>query len=266
MPTASQAAAAASTVCLAAAIAWLVISEFPVIDPGRPRAPLPTLRSLEASMPEIGPLESFAVNDQNPFIPYQLREKENDAIRNNGRPQPPRPAPAPVPEPVKPTLPRLKPPGADGPTVNAIIVAAADTSAIVTFPGETRSTSMRAGETVSGWTLVEVDGSNLARMRQESTGAVVNLVIPERPTAPSVEGAPEAKPGKKAKPDPKAGTKRNSATDKAGTPKKADRQPNTQVPAEQPEAGQESPPLAQPLPLPPGNRGPLRRKPDENRM
>lgn len=203
MPTASQAAAGFSFLCLAGAGAWLVMSQFPVADPGRPTTDAAVLRILEAAVPAIGDFSAFDVNDENPFIPSQLRKIEKDTKRTP--PQPPNnPKPVKPPvvdEPGKPTLPRLPAPGSTGPSATGILLSKDGPQAMLTFPGEKNARVMKPGETINGWTLVAVEGGNVARVKQDASGAVLNLVIPENLTPPK---PPEAKPAEAKGKDAKA--------------------------------------------------------------
>ena len=199
MPTASQAAAGASFVVFAAAAAWLVLSEFPVPDPGRPTTKAPGLQLLEAAVPAIGDFASFNVNKENPFIPYNLRDIEKSTIdRPKQSPKQPPKGPSPI-IPDKPQLPRLAAPGQTGPAATGIVISKDGPQALLTFPGEVRGQLLKPGETANGWTLIEVISGNIARVRQNATGSIQDLVIPEILNLRKAEA-----PAKDAKGDQKA--------------------------------------------------------------
>lgn len=193
MPTTSQAAAGLSFACLAGAGAWLVMSQFPIADPGRPTTDAATLRILEAAVPAIGDFSAFDVNDENPFIPSQLRKIEKETKQSPPAKAGKTPAVKPpvVDEPGKPALPRLPAPGSTGPSATGILLSKDGPQAMLTFPGEKNARVMKPGETVNGWTLVAVEGGNVAQVKQDASGAVLNLVIPEDLTPPK---KPEEKP------------------------------------------------------------------------
>ena len=224
MPTASQAAAGASFVVFAAAAAWLVLSEFPVPDPGRPTTKAPGLQLLEAAVPAIGDFASFNVNKENPFIPYNLRDIEKITIdRPKLIPKQPPKGPSPI-VPDKPQLPRLAAPGQTGPAATGIVISKDGPQALLTFPGTIRGQLLRPGETANGWTLVDVINGNVARVRQNSTGSIQDLVIPETLTLRAAEA-----PAKDAKSNPKApgnaaeiGKKSGKKPDKGQSPKPAE--------------------------------------------
>lgn len=225
MPTASQSAAGFSFLCLAGAGAWLVMSEFQIADPGRPTTSAAAMRILEAAVPSIADFSAFDVNDENPFIPYNLRQIEITTKRTPPQPAgrtPTKPAGAPVvDEPAKPALPRLAAPGSTGPAATGILISKDGPQAMLTFPGEKNARVMKPGETVNGWTLVAVEGGNVARVKQDASGAVLNLVIPEDLLPVKVKKAepkPDAK-GKGAK-DAKepASPQGKDAKDQAGKP------------------------------------------------
>ncbi len=236
MPTASQSAAGFSFLCLAGAGAWLIMSEFQIADPGRPTTSAAALRVLEAAVPSIGDFSAFDVNDENPFIPYHLRQIETTIKHTPPQPAgrtPTKPPAAPVvDEPAKPALPRLPAPGSTGPAATGILLSKDGPQAMLTFPGEKNARVMKPGETVNGWTLVAVDGGNVARVKQDASGAVLNLVIPEDLLpAKKAEPKPDAKgkDGKQPGPEGKDGKEGKDAKNQAGKqPKPAAPTPATE--------------------------------------
>ena len=199
MATASQAAAGASFLVFAAAATWLALSEYPVPDPGRPTTKAPGLQLLEASVPAIGDFASFNINKENPFIPFKLRDIEKATI-DRPKEGPKKPVIEPkVIVPEKPQLPRLAAPGQTGPAATGIVISKDGPQALLTFPGELRGQLLKPGETANGWTLVEVIAGNVARVRQDATGSIQDLVIPETLTLRQAEA-----PAKKAQDDRKA--------------------------------------------------------------
>ena len=187
MPTVSQAAAAAACAVFVAAASWLALSDFPVPDPGRPTTKAPELQLLEAAVPAIGDFASFNVNKWNPFIPYDLRIHEIPLI-DQPKPsaKPPNSRPGPI-LPEKPQLPRLAAPGQTGPTVTGIVISKDGAQVLLTFPGDVRGQLLKPGETANGWTLITVIAGNIARVRQDATGSILDLVIAETPNLPLAE-------------------------------------------------------------------------------
>jgi hypothetical protein len=262
MPSASQLSAAGSVLVLASACAWLVLSEFPVADPGHPTTSAGPLQVLEAAMPAIGDFSDFNVNANNPFIPKDLRIIERDETL---RPPPKKntgsgPGPGPQPEPVKPQLPTLAAPGQTGPAVTGVLLSQQlGPQAMITFPGGKGATVMKPGESVNGWTLIAVVGGNIVRLKDDASGTTHEFAVPETDNAPS--DAPKAKDDSKkddskkaeGKPEPKDAKAAKGVKDKSG--KKPKVQPgeskpseNGDKPAAAPEAGEMAPPEGEPKP------------------
>lgn len=194
MPTLPQCAAGVAGVCLVAAITWLIISEFPVADPGKPTTKASPIVVLEAAVPAIGPFSLFNVNEENPFVPSHLRKIEILTRRQpvtpaNGKPRP-EPQVAEVPKPV---LPKLGASLANGPRATGVLISREGPQALLTFPGETKGTTLKPGDSVKGWTLVDVIGGNVVRLKDDASGTVHDLVIADTPNSAKAPPAKAAK-------------------------------------------------------------------------
>ena len=195
MVNAPQMAAGVAGVSLVLAIAWLATSDFPVVDPGKPTTKAGPVLILEAAVPAIGDFTQFNVNDVNPFVPFTLRTVESQTIKTpiktGGKPQP-KPIIADVPKII---LPKLGAVGPDAPKATGVLLSHDLTQAFLTYPGETKATMLKPGDSVKGWTLVEVIGTNVVRVKDDATGVVHALVIAE--TANEPRAKPEGKDSKK---------------------------------------------------------------------
>jgi hypothetical protein len=167
--------ALASGSVLLASVAWWAFSEPEIIDPGRPKWKGEAINNLVASVPNIDEFKAFYVNDDNPFVPYQLRVVERDRYKPS-RPQvlpkpptvpktkPPRPPVDIVEQPRRPlVLPKLSPAPADAPVVFGFVGIGDQQALLVRMPGSDTSIRLVPGEKVQEWTLVAVDNNNLAR-------------------------------------------------------------------------------------------------------
>ncbi len=200
MLSTAQTATGGALVLLAAAIAWLLLTELPVIDLGKATTTASPLIVLEAAVPSIGDFADFNVNTENPFIPFNLRTKEVVAIKEAKAPRPPKVPSVPQVDPPKPReLPRLPSATTTGPRATGVLISKDGVQALLTFPGQAKAALMRPGDTVNGWTLTEVIDGNILRMKEDATGTTHNLVVPESIAV--------HKPAPKAlKPDGKSGT------------------------------------------------------------
>ena len=102
--------------------------------------------------------------------------------------------------PERPVLPPLPSPGTRGPAATGIIISRLGPQALLTFPGESNARVMNPGESVNGWTLMEVQGANVALVREDVTGSLQNLLVPEntamRVREPKKPPKQEPAPGK----------------------------------------------------------------------
>lgn len=213
----SRIAAAIAVLLLLASAAWLLLSSPQVADPGVPTFSGGELRRLEASTPYIGNFEVFYVNHENPFIPYDLRVAER--IGYDPRPvrpvrpipptvttkpnpiQPPRP-PVVVQEPVrKPlALPKLGQTGPNAPVCIGLVSVNGHEGLIVRMPGDSVGQTIEVGAKVAGWTLLGIDGGNLARFRDPDGAVQVypigdgDLAVAQSVAAPAAPAAPTAMP------------------------------------------------------------------------
>ena len=213
MVNAPQIAAGVASVCLVLAIAWLATSDFPVVDPGKPTTKAGPVLILEAAVPAIGEFTEFNVNHDNPFLPYNIRIEEINTIRTPQTvPRPPSTLySADVPKII---LPKLGAVGPDAPKATGVLLSHDLTQAFLTYPGETRATLLKPGDSVKGWTLVSVIGTNIVRVKDDATGVVHALVIAE--TANEPRGKADGKEGKEGKEvkDPKKGPAEKDADGK----------------------------------------------------
>ena len=198
MLTAPQLSAGVAGVCLVASIAWLASADYPVVNPGKPTTKATPVVILEAAVPAIGDFTQFNVNDVNPFVPFNLRGVEADSIKRPPsktgiKPQPKEPT-ADVPKIV---LPKLGGPLANGPKVTGVLLSHDSQQVFLTYPGDSRTTTLKPGDSVRGWTLVEVIGTNVVRMKDDSTGTVHDLVIAETPNQAKPKKADDKKDDKK---------------------------------------------------------------------
>ena len=179
--TAAHLATGIASLLLVTAGAWLALGDAPVAALGRPTIQAGAVAVLVARPVPIDRFAAFNVNDQNPFIPADQRAVEQQALV----PVPPIIPPAepghqqPQP-PASRTLPLLPSAGASCPTATGLLIAKDRAQALLTFPGATHATLMRPGDTVNGWTLVEVSDGNVVRMRDAVSGTVHALVVRER--------------------------------------------------------------------------------------
>ncbi len=180
MLSTAQSAAGGAFLMLGGAVAWLLLSEFPVADPGKPTTSASPLMLLEAAVPSIGDFADFNINTENPFVPAHLRKAEQKAINDAKSPRPPKiPVVAQVETPKPRELPRLPAPGTTGPRATGVLISKDGIQALMTFPGQAKAALMKPGDTANGWTLVEVLDGNVVRMKEDATGTVHNLVVPE---------------------------------------------------------------------------------------
>lgn len=202
----SRIAAAIAVLLLLAIATWLLLSDPQIADPGVPRFSGGPLRRLEATSPHVGNFELFYVNHENPFIPYNLRVAERGAID----PRPVRPVQTPVQTPVKPNtfppprpavvvqepvrkplaLPKLGLTGPNAPICIGLVAVNGREGLTVRMPGDSVGQSIEVGAVVGGWTLLGIEGGNLARFK-DPEGAVQiypigegDLAVVQTPSAP----------------------------------------------------------------------------------
>ena len=225
MLTAPQLCAGVAGLCVVASIAWLATADYPVVNPGKPTTKAAPVLILEAAVPAIGDFTQFNVNDVNPFVPFNLREVETKTIK-----QPPskgvKPQPkGPTVEVEKIVLPKLGGPLANGPKVTGVLLSHDSQHVFLTYPGDTKATTLKPGDSVRGWTLVEVIGTNVARLKDDATGAIHDLVVAETPN--------QAKPKKEEKKDD-AKKDDKGAADKGAVGKKPGHSNSPDQPPDQP--------------------------------
>jgi hypothetical protein len=200
----SRAVAALAMLLLLASAAWLLLSDPQIADPGVPKFTGPPLQRLEASAPVVGNFELFYVNHENPFIPYDQRVRER--VVYDPRPRTPRPIqpvarnpippvhqPAIVHEPVrKPlALPRLGQTGPNAPVCIGLVAVNGHESLTVRMPGDAVAQTIDVGAQFGGWTLLGIEGGNLARFR-DPQGAEQVYPIGDGDLAVAQQGASAA--------------------------------------------------------------------------
>ncbi len=222
MPSASQSTAFATTACLIGVAVWAWLSEFPVADPGRPSTKAEPLVLLEAAVPAIGDFREFQVNDENPFVPSNLRQIETTARQRPKVPAGVKPRTPPVVEvPAPPPLPRLDAPGAKAPAATGVIIAKGESLAMLTFPGNDHAEVVKVGESRHGWKVQAIEGGNRIILTEEATGASVPLAVTIN------DDDPAPKTGDAQAPNGKDGGKRPTGKDKKPAGKKPAEQPGT---------------------------------------
>jgi hypothetical protein len=177
VPDLQPLAAGASALLLIASLGWWALSAPELVDPGHPTWKGAEIEQLEAAVPEIEPFTAFYVNDDNPFVPYNLRLAERNSIeRARLGPRTAQPPPKPpnvrpplreavvVVEPPKPklVLPKLVPAGNDAPTCFGLVTVDGQEALLVRMPGASEPIRLTAGGAAGGWTLVSIDNGNLA--------------------------------------------------------------------------------------------------------
>ena len=258
MLTAPQLSAAGAAACLILSVAWLASADFPIVDLGKPTTKADPVLILEAAVPAIGDFTQFNVNDVNPFVPFNLREVEIKTIKQplpktGGKPPPK----GPTVEVPKIVLPRLGGSIANGPKATGVLLSHDSQQAFLTFPGDTKVTIMKPGDSVRGWTLVEVIGTNVARMKDDATGVTHDLVIAETSNQAK---PPKIDPKKDDKKEDKGAVGKKPSSPKSGE-QKSEPPPEQQRPeghkhgdhkngGAKPDAAPVPPPPAMPAPPP----------------
>ena len=198
MLTAPQLSAGVAAICLVASVVWLASADYPVVNPGKPTTKADPVLILEAAVPAIGDFTQFNVNDVNPFVPFNLREVEIKTINQPQTKKGVKPPPKePTAEVLKIVLPKLGGPLANGPKVTGVLLSHDSQQVFLTYPGDSKTTTLKPGDTVRGWTLVEVIGTNVVRMKDDATGTVHDLVIADSPNKARPKKTDDKKDDKK---------------------------------------------------------------------
>ncbi len=161
-------AGVAGLICLGS-LSWLILSESSDIPWPKVSAQLPPLQRLEATQPDIGPIERYRVepDNPNPFIAILDREKEIAATKATPTPTTPKPpeireAPKPL---EYPPLPADD--GADQPTLHGVVRKDGDAWAWLSLPGQSAVHHLKIGESHDGWTLASLDGLSGATVEHD---------------------------------------------------------------------------------------------------
>ena len=260
MLTAPQLSAAGAAACLILSVAWFATADFPIVDLGKPTTKADPVLILEAAVPAIGEFTQFNVNDVNPFVPFNLREVEIKTIKQpppktGGKPPPK----GPTVEVPKIVLPRLGGSIANGPKATGVLLSHDSQQAFLTFPGDTKATTMKPGDSVRGWTLVEVIGTNVARMKDDASGVTHDLVIAETPHQAKPPKVDLKKEDKKDDKEPEKG----AVGKKPGSPKSGEQKSEPPPEQQRPEGHKHgdhkndgAKPDAAPVPPPPAMPAP----------
>ncbi len=165
-------------VVLVASLAWLETASDGVVQvsTGRAASADPALAALR--MPDIGDLDRFDVNDDNPFVPYHERVGRRTPAAGTGGMLPPHPEPEVPTQPIPPRdLPSARTGGGDAPRVLGFIRAGERVDGLqVRLPGESDARTLHPGERVGRWTLRAIDSGNIAVFADE-TGRRYDQVI-----------------------------------------------------------------------------------------
>lgn len=193
MPSASQWTAGFCLLLALAAWAWALMADISIAEPGKARIKADPVQGLEASLPTISPFESYNVNRENPFVPWQQRQRETSA-------QAPKTTTGPrkvQPEVPKPTpLPTLAPAPARLPVAVGLLTAKGTTTVLTIPPDGGTPRWLNIGDTLVGWELTGVEEGNTTLWTELSSGQTLRQLISPS-SEPTAEG--EAAPKKSTK-------------------------------------------------------------------
>jgi hypothetical protein len=173
VPNAQPIAALVAGSLLLASVAWWAFSAPQIDDPGRPTWDGANINSLVASVPKIDHFKHFYTNDDNPFVPFNLRGPERAARdpkpQKLSKPPPvitinkPRPPVTVVEQPREPlVLPKVSPMTAEAPIVFGFVASSNDQTLLVRMPGSEESIRLAPGNQINQWTLVAIESSSIA--------------------------------------------------------------------------------------------------------
>ncbi len=189
MPSMSQIVAGSALLITAGAWSWAFLADIAVEDPGKPRIKAEPVARLEASLPIIGPFSAFNINQENPFVPWQLRERERERI--NAKPTTGTKPPPPTPVVEKPVLPPLPPTGSTVPTVRGIQLFQGKATVLTIPPGEDAPRWLALGDVVGDWRLKAVDGGRTTVWTETASGQELRLIVTPAQEPEAGEEAPE---------------------------------------------------------------------------
>ncbi len=233
-------AALAALLLLGAAVVFWLAGNPQVAHPGVPTYSGPALRHLEAHVPQVGPFESFYVNEDNPFIPFHLRGPERRARGPRTVAPPPAPpvlrprGPVTVVEPQTPVakLPRLTPAAATAPQCTGLLRSDEGTVLMVRMPAGTTS-QLVVGGSVDGWKLIAIDNDNVARFT-DPDGQEETFPIGEGDVTIAQGGDAPATPAPVKAPAPKNGPPKSGALLPTGPQMPPKAAPNGATPPKRP--------------------------------
>lgn len=167
--------AGAAGLVFCAALAWLVISEHPVPDPGPGTTKAVAIQHLRADVATIGTFEQFNVNAENPFIPVHMRAAEKQSMAEKPTKVGPKPPPEVIVDKPKP-LPKIGGWTGATPACLGVVTAAGSERIILRFPGEQADRNLAVGETINRWTLTRIEHGQVALLRDPG-GTIQRVVI-----------------------------------------------------------------------------------------
>ena len=152
---------------MVAVIVWMVGRERLVVPPPLVGCAVQPVQPFSARLPAIPDFEHFAVNDLNPFVPWEERERQRDRAppAGAGRAGPGAPGvPTPAPVPFDPR--RKSEGGGAGPRLRALYAAAGrQTTAVIEWRPSGARAELRPGQAYAGWTLVAIEHGSVAVLR-----------------------------------------------------------------------------------------------------
>ncbi len=180
---------------------------------------------LAASKPDIGPYDNYAVNSENPFIPYNNRVVERErgkyGTKRVAPPPPPdfRP-PTQTPVVILPPQPPLVWPSLDGSDPSApacvglIEVAGHAPVVLVRAPGEKEAKPVAVGEAISGWTLLSITADSIVSFRDPAGSTHQMTILLAKADGDAADGKDAGKDDKKKPPkNPKTAGKKPASGD-----------------------------------------------------
>lgn len=182
----AQIVAVVGVLCLLAAVAVLSLHEPEVATTQAPRNRGGKVRLLVAKAPEIGDFQTeFHVNNENPFVPWNLRQEEIAAIRRPKQPpqtvkiRPPTDLPVPVtpPKPPEKSFPPLEAPRPAEPDPVGVVLHSSGRSALVVRLGEQPPVRIESGQELDGWRLIgfDADSASFLDPRGETRRYTINV-------------------------------------------------------------------------------------------
>ncbi len=186
---------------LAGALLWYALSGVEPHPFGEPRYKGDPVVVITADTPPIGDfIGDFYVNEQNPFVPYNLRVDEMGHGKGPKGPWKPT-TPVQITPPKPMVWPKAVAGGPDVPTVHGLVIGTgADTQqpmVMASTPGSSDEPSrLSPGDRIGRWTLKSIDAGNIARFADDAGHEFPVVISPGKQEAPASKApaAPGAKP------------------------------------------------------------------------